>query len=93
MKDSNDFTSVPRHVKARRLFVDQAIDLNGRRQQAYAGMWVLEAVGGAGAQLLMPDDIFRMQFRPTDSAAESAWNEQTKNVWPQWPDGSPIDLH
>lgn len=93
MADMEIFVTVPRQVRARRLFIDGRIQLNGRRVNAYAGMWIVEAVGGAGEQLLMPDDIFRLQFRPTDTASESLWNEATKRVLPQWPDGDPIRLN
>jgi hypothetical protein len=93
MAQTETFVTVQQHVKARRLFIDQKVQLNTRTVQAYAGMWIVEAVGGAGHQLLMPDDVFRMQFRPTDTASEAAWKEQTNKVYPQWPDGKPIDLH
>jgi len=93
MAEMESYVSTPRHVKARRLWIDQRIQLNGRAVDAYAGMWIVEAVGGAGQQLLMPDDIFRLQFRPEDAGAEAQWNHETANVRPQWPNGVPISLH
>ena len=86
------FVSVPRYVQARRLFVDSWEQINRREQFCPAGMWLVEAVGGTGDQLLMPDDIFREQFRPTDTASETLWSETTKKVYPIWPDGNPIKL-
>jgi hypothetical protein len=93
MAQTNTFQTVPRDVKARRLWIDQRIEINGRMVNAIAGMWVVEAVGGKGDRLLMPDDIFRLGFRPTDSASEQEWYETTNNLWPVWPDGKPIPLH
>lgn len=92
MAQMEKFLSVPQAVRARRLFVDGYDEINRRRALIPAGMWVVTAVGGNGVQILMPDDVFRIQFRPTDAASEAMWKEQTKTVYPQWPDGEPIPL-
>jgi len=92
MAETNVFVSVPQHVKARRLFADQWETISGKRLLCPAGTWLVEAVNGAGDQLCMPDDIFRLQFRPTDTASESAWKETTNAIYPHWPDGKPILL-
>ena len=92
MPEMAEFLSIPRPVKARRLFVDSWEQINGKQKFVPAGMWIVQAVGGTGDQLMMPDDIFRLQFRPTDTRSEAAWNETTNSVYPHWPDGHPMVL-
>ncbi len=93
MATKSRFETVPQPVKARRLFIDERVTICGRPRLCPAGMWVVEAVGGAGDNLLVPDDIFRINFRPTDTQSEAAWKEQTKKVWPVWENGEPLELN
>jgi hypothetical protein len=87
------FETVPRKVKARRLFVDEQHMVSGVYRTCPAGMWLVKAEGGKGDLMLMPDDIFREGMRPTDTQSETAWKEQTKKIYPHWPDGKPIPLN
>lgn len=93
MADMAEFLSVPRPVLARRLFADSWQQINGRPQFVPAGMWIVQAKGGTGEQLMVPDDVFREGYRPTDTKSEAIWSETTKKVYPHWPDGTPIDLN
>jgi hypothetical protein len=95
MADSAEFLSVPIPVRANRLFVDGWYDISGKPKFCGAGTWLVQAVNGTGAQLNVPDDLFRQSYRPADTKAEAMWKEQTNTVHPIWPteDGSPIKLH
>ena len=93
MADFAKFETVSLPVSARRLFVDTVLVISGKQQLCPAGMWLVKVKGGTGALLLMPDDLFRIQCRPTDTQSEAAWKEQTNTVYPQWPDGKPISLN
>ena len=92
MADKQVFESVPRRIRARRMFVDSYQQINGKQERVPAGMWIIEAIGGNGGQVRVPDDVFREQFRPTDTASEALWKETTNAVYPHWPDGRPIVL-
>jgi hypothetical protein len=92
MEGSAVFLSVPMPVQARRLFVDSWVDLPAGRRLVPRGFWVLTPTAGTGQVYILPDDHFRHQFRPTDTASETLWNERTDQVYPQWPNGKPIPL-
>jgi hypothetical protein len=89
---AGDFVSVPQAIRARRLFVDAHHTIAGRVKMVPAGMWLVEAVGGTGQILAIPDDVFRERFRPTDTYSENMWKETTKTVRPIWPGSGPITL-
>ncbi len=93
MAEFAKFETVPRPVHARRLFIDTQVVVGGRPKLAPAGMWLVKADGGTGECLLMPDDLFRIQMRPTDTQSEAAWKERTNLISPQWPEGKPIPLN
>jgi hypothetical protein len=95
MADFAEFTTVPIPIRARRLFVDGWYDISGKPKLCGAGTWIVQAVGGTGAQLNVPDDLFRQSYRPSDTKSEAMWLEQTNKVHPIWPtkDASPIKLH
>jgi len=87
MADFAKFESRPRPVSARRLFIDTQVMVGGISKVAPAGMWLVKAEGGTGECLMMPDDVFRLSFRPTDTQSEAAWKERTNLIAPQWKDG------
>jgi len=94
MATTQRFIAVPETVEARRLFVDERLPIKGRWTNCPAGMWVVTTESRAGkVNFLYPDDRFREHWRPTDAASEAMWNEQTKKIYPQWPDGRPVPLN
>jgi hypothetical protein len=92
MLDFADFVTVPVAIEARRAFSDSYQLIGGKNTLVVAGMWILKAKNGTGNQMMVPDDVFREAYRPTDTKSETAWKEETKTVYPVWPDGKPILL-
>jgi hypothetical protein len=92
MLEFAEFVTVPVAIEARRAFSDSYQLIGGVNKLVPAGMWILRAKNGTGNQMMVPDDVFREGYRPTDTQSETAWNEATKKVYPIWPDGKPILL-
>lgn len=86
MPQTEKFETRPITVQAYRVWVDTPVLIPGKGvRHATAGTWIVE--GQYGAQLIVPDDIFREMYRPMSTAAETLWKEETKKVWAIWPDG------
>ena len=87
------FETRPIGVVARRLWVDERVEVTGMRGQrsvvqGLAGMWEIRGDGG-GVCLLLPDDIFREQYKPVDAQGDALWRETTRQIYPIWPDDHP----
>jgi hypothetical protein len=92
-----EFKTVPIAVKAVRVFTDGYYDIGGKARLCPAGTWLVELAHPAKGQpitrLCIPDDVFREGYRPSDSASEAMWKEQTNTIHPVWPDGKPTTLN
>ncbi len=94
MADYASFLTLPVAVNAFRCMIETYVQVGLKNVLVPRGVWVVVAKKGTGQVFLVPDDVFREGYRPTDTKSEAFWNERTNKVWPVWPtkDASPIKL-
>lgn len=71
------FETKPVPVVARRVLIDEYVNVRGRMTLAQAGTWVVHFRGGVeGSSLIVPDDVFREAYTPRTAMAEDMLGSQ-----------------